>query len=281
MNEGMPKIEQNTEENDQIEQLHDSHLDEQELTSEKIESLDFAKFFDFLKSDVFDGEKRHNVPESVAKAILDKSFAFYSEVEDPKKKQEIISNLQDLLMVEDDYAQSGIRQDYSRHLFIDKAYEYIPDVAFKYPDASKEIFAQIGGYWRVLPEVLVDVEVGLRSNKKISTHVKNLILIELQEDLKYVDPSDYETALLKNLDFRDPNKYFKTATTLEFLRTTHASRQEEDYSLSDVHDAAPKLTRILKNVIEENEGSFLLNLRAKTILDDMQSGENCFCSKIQ
>ena len=81
----------------------------------------------------------------------------------------------------------------------------------------------------------------------------------------------YEDAIVRHLDFKDPERYAKTGHFLELIQNLYTLGSELSFSEDRVPQA---IERTIKRVVEMNQGSYLLNLRAQQLLDAMRGGDD-------
>lgn len=98
---------------------------------------------------------------------------------------------------------------------------------------------------------------------------KSTLLHGLNYALRFMDDPGYRDELLKELDFDNPENYAQTGLFLEMLENLW-SVGHDSYSEDVIPDF---IISILEEVVQEGKGSYLLNVRAKQLLDTLRDGD--------
>ena len=97
----------------------------------------------------------------------------------------------------------------------------------------------------------------------------NIDIHENQDDILEEFSELYESnkeqcieAILQNINLKNPDNYFKTGLTLEFIKNLYIISLDSMYGFENLFR---RIKEVIKKTTEEKDGSYLLNLREKNV----------------
>lgn len=137
------------------------------------------------------------------------------------------------------------------------------DMAAKYPDEATalwQFFWQTHGE-TAKPETYVNALANSLWRPELR-ELRSRIYGELSYNLSFNSQDRYATAFEKNLDFDNPDTYFKTGVLLDILQRVF----DNSDSYTKNHGVPEFVRRVLEKKTAEKSGSYLLNVRAEEML---------------
>jgi len=262
----------------------------------KASEEEYREFLTGQFINVDNSQKRQFFSEKILKEILIKDFDFYKYKESKNKENK--NELQNFTILNFEKAfkeyKIQVKKSIERGIkfFLEKYKNNEPIIsdelfkaAFKicknseYESPCHSFFNLMRKYMAgVSPDVFIDEIVDVIWMPEFSQLLKNDLIRCLERGyIGHVDninmtatSSSYGKAIIKNLDFKNPDNFYKTGVFLEFLRKFHALAG--DWSFFEKEQGSIK--NIVNEAVKKNEGSYLLRLRAADIAKDMKDWES-------
>lgn len=255
----------------------ENKLEIEKILITRINAATESELIYFLETELYQSENRHMLSEEVIKALFEKCFSL---TEKKNEEEDGTEQFDDLLMALDsgiqlhgDFARGGEEAE----SITDRAFRVFQSLITKYPKSTTafwKIFGQDGQ--TVRPDIFIEGVSDMVWRPDVPDYIKT----DMYHTVNYLFSffgRQYEKAIVDSLDFKNPENYFRTGAFLEFVRGLHGL--SGDFSFSEKSSA--ELMRLIGEVIEKNEGSYLLNLRARKVYEDMESGESSYSSESQ
>ncbi|MDD5039629.1 MAG: hypothetical protein PHY34_00595 [Patescibacteria group bacterium] len=231
-----------------------------------ISSLDVRGYRKFLF--LFDeiAGRRHQLPESVFRVIMSRGFQLARE--NNIKETELWSfccEMENAVQLHGDFRRDNDKDTSSS---VDKSFTVLRELYFEYPEQAE-------AYWKVLSQNGQTINNDLLLNGMADMNWRPDVSPEFKatsvDAMNYLASFfNYEKAFKGSLDFKNSNNFNRTGRWLEFIRQLHAYSDNAQFSEVKIKET---LISVLRAVAEKNEGSYLLNSRARQLLSEMESGE--------
>ena len=117
-------------------------------------------------------------------------------------------------------------------------------------------------------DILLDAYLTLDEHPETPDYVE----YDISEELEHGGMPDAETVIAR-LDFKDPAKYLRTARLLELMHVWYGEMLVEDIFGNRTEDTIIRIREALEMALREKQGSYLLELRARLLLNDLDSNE--------
>ncbi len=150
----------------------------------------------------------------------------------------------------------------------DKAFRANLKLYEKYPNGAGAIENIFGQNHFVRPDILIDETAQAVGRYGASKFLRQDLMSSLQY-LHAFSGGAYDSAIERNLDFKNPDNYSKTANFIEFLKRLYFISADTSFSEKE----APRLRQLLNEAVEKQQGSYLLNVRAKEVYSAMENGD--------
>jgi GNAT superfamily N-acetyltransferase len=223
----------------------------------RIDQFSNTDAYNFLVTKARDRE--FELSQVEVNALLDKSLQYVSEQD---LGGDSVFNLIESV------AHDSWQFEDGKEFLVERIWRALPQLASKYPEVVGQLENFIGQQYFVRPEIFLDVAADVYSDKQVDTSFRDRILHSF--NYQFTFGSDrYDNALAKSLDFVDSQNFERTGKFLDFYRYAFALSQGSGYSEGRSVD----FVKILKEAVESKKGSYLLNIRAEGLLQDMNDSE--------
>jgi ribosomal protein S18 acetylase RimI-like enzyme len=253
---------------------------ENEIDSEKfspiadvLSSCSTEEYVNFLQSLSTDS-RRHSLPQTVVKQIIERGFNLAEhwrgyhddympdEVDDDELHETLIHEIERSIQLHGDYKREGPTDE----SLTDKSFKAILDLYPKHPQAAEKFFARMTQEYTVRRDIFVRGLADMMWRPEVSSYFKTEAIHGLNYLLSFDHGGYYNQAIVDNLDFDNPDNFFRTATFLEFIKKLYNVSQ--DFSFSE-DTAGVTVGNVLKEAVDREKGSYLLNLRAQEIYNSV------------
>lgn len=246
---------------------------EKNIFTKELQGMSYSDFIEFLsrtketQTDYFSSEENTN-------AILEKYFSLSESLEKSNKanfqKQSDLTNwINFAISLEANKLQQNNKP---ATVSFDNSFQSIIKLYQKYPEAVRKFWSIFGQSAHMVDsKILVDGIAKINASYdfdqdfKIDTlHIFNLIYSV------HGKGKDLDKIILSKLDFDQPENFSQTGIFLNFLKRLHSVSEDFIFSASSQND----IKQLLQKIIADNKGSYLLNLRAKDLLLEIDGGIN-------
>ncbi len=121
------------------------------------------------------------------------------------------------------------------------------------------------------PRHILDLAQKYEGDHRIPAFLRGGIMHSLGYALRFFGGTDYEQEITNRLDFDDPANFSKTAKFLELIPAFYNIGDEYSYSGDNV--VVTRVRNALADAVTKGKGSYLLNMRAGHILEQMKDDE--------
>ncbi len=241
---------------DTVEQ-HDSSKNKETLEIPDIESLSMNEYISFLET-VETHPARHDIAQKDIDTIMERGLQILEEQD------------ADFMVANQIYSALGLCGDYQTgnpeqpESISDKAFRALARLYKKYPNAGHEIENLFGQNREVQPEVLISVTADACGDPETDPY----FLQDLVQSFKYIlsfGGDAYDEVILKEIDFKNSDNFFRTGRFLELLKTVINVSSSQNFS----EHLVKKLSDLLARTVENKEGNYLLTIRVQKILSDL------------
>lgn len=223
---------------------------------EELTDSDFLFFLNSLSSLPF----RHNLSQSVVDTIVTRGFLL-AEKDSAVIKQadsEIMATLSAGVQTWDDFDI----ENHPGESITEKAFRTTLRFYRQYPFAGGQFVRQLGQECTIRPDIFVDGAVDAARNPDLQQDFLNSLQYALFYSGEYID------VIGKKIDFSKKEEYFKTGAFLELIRRLYFISKTTDFSSRNAH----RIIEVIRDAVEKNKGSYLLNIRAREVLDVLSRG---------
>lgn len=247
-----------------------------EATTKLIEQIQAASRSSFavLLQDLRNYAHRDRLSDEVAEALLKKGYELWEESGERQEERE--DRGWGLMSMLDGAIIGGVREGGDR-AFVDAGFEAFVRLFDKHPAASEALWTGSGfsqNLHMIHPKLLLEGVANLLWRPSVSASFKRHVVDDINYLHAFHGGERFNNAVTEQLDFSDPDKYFKTGIFLEFLKQLHAVSGM--WPFSDELYGPERIQAILEDAIERSQGSYLLNLRAREIVDLMTNSETMY-----
>lgn len=230
---------------------------------EYVHKIGASDYFEFLGT-IREHPNRHLLSQEAVSAILDKGFAVLESYNSGQEGDLSIylSEIESALQFHGDFKRERPDQESLTDKTL-KAFIGIYQKHQKIADEFWQILSQNGQTIR--PDIFVKGMAEMLWRDDVSEYFKTTSL-HATNYLYAFFGDNFNDAISKGLDFENPENYFRTATFLEFVRKLHSLSQELSFS----ERSTGKIEKVIRGAAEKNRGSYLLSLRAKDIVGEIE-----------
>ncbi len=186
----------------------------------------------------------------------------YQEVD-----SQLISELHHSIQLHGDFT----RDEHHPTSLTDKAFQALLDQYSDHQAAAEKLFSYLCQEYTVEPEHYVRGIANMLCRQDVSKNFKQNALHSLNYLMQF-GGDHYNQAIANNLDFDEPNHFFRTAQFLEFVKHLYALSEDTDWG----DGATPQIMDSLQSAVEQQKGSYLLQSRAQEVLNGMHTGESMY-----
>jgi len=209
-----------------------------------LESGQVNKFFEALPE--ISDEDKELIPPNVARAIMEKEL-----------EQKYFSLLYSSHILT---PHQVVRKDENELTLADRVLVILLELAPKYPNTVPVAIDQFP-FEIVNPKFFIKKVVDIVTDLETDEYFIERLLHVFNYHFAFYKRT-YEQEVVNNLDFINSDNFYRTAQFLEFLRRVYSVGSNFDFSTDGING----IREIIKQKVNEGEGSYLLIMRAKELL---------------
>ncbi len=228
----------------------------------KIKNLPDQELLEYLQNSFVDNPNRHELAQEDVSALMERACQMMerNSQETLDADPAIGSIIGSAVQIYGDYVRPGPDQE----SITDKAFKATIQLYEQYPLAVHALVGLFGQEYTIRPDIMIDAWVDSYKYPELFEDMFHSMMY-----LFSFGSEAYTEHILKHLDFDNPRNFSATGIFLECLGRLYTVANQNTFS----QEKAPAILNIIREAVEQNKGSYFLNLRARNLLDQLSKEE--------
>lgn len=241
---------------------HDPKKDSLEEIREKISNLSDHKLLRYLQDSFIDNPNRHELSQEDTAVLMERACQMMERDSERTLDADpnIAATVESAVQLYGDHVRSSPDQEY----ITDKAFKATIRLYEKHPLAVHALVGLFGQEYTVRPDIMIDAWV--------DSYKYPELFEDMFHSMTYLfsfGSEAYTEHILKSLDFDHPKNFSATGIFLECLGRLYTVASETSFA----KEKAPAILSIIREAVEQNKGSYFLNLRARNLFEQLSRGK--------
>ena len=231
-------------------------LDLSDKCKQVVDNAPDNDFIEFLQYVVAQSPERHNLSQYDIDLLMKRSMSI---IESDSAGYELTVSIHQSFELDHAYRRKN-KKDES---ITDKAFRACIKYYADFPKAGKELMDFFGQEFTVRPDIVIDALVEAHNNPDLFE--------DLFQSLLYLfafGAEVYENLIIERLDFENYENMRATGIFLECIARLYTVSADTSYAEGN----SGRLLDVIRKAVEEERGSYYLNLRAKYVLSLLERG---------